>query len=78
MNNSNRLISGDNKGYASYRMERDFNGGDGKVNIKQYVRVYVCMYVCMYVHTYECMYIPILSDRKDTVNISEHTLLLLC
>lgn len=25
MNNSNRLISGDNKGYASYRFERDMN-----------------------------------------------------
>ncbi|XP_070539275.1 neutral ceramidase-like [Ptychodera flava] len=27
MNNTNRLISGDNKGYASYLMERHFNGG---------------------------------------------------
>jgi len=29
MNNTNRLISSDNKGYAAIRMERDFNGGPG-------------------------------------------------
>lgn len=28
MNNTNRLISGDNKGYAEYLMELDFNGVD--------------------------------------------------
>jgi len=28
MNNTNMLISGDNKGYASYRMERHINGND--------------------------------------------------
>jgi neutral ceramidase len=29
MNNTNRLITSDNKGYAAYRLERDFNGGVG-------------------------------------------------
>ena len=29
MNNTNRLITADNKGYAEYRFERDFNGGPG-------------------------------------------------
>ena len=29
MNNTNRLITSDNKGYAAYRFERDFNGGIG-------------------------------------------------
>ena len=27
MNNTNTLISGDNKGYASYLMEKDMNNG---------------------------------------------------
>ena len=26
MNNTNTLVSGDNKGYASYAMEKHFNG----------------------------------------------------
>ena len=34
MNNTNKLISGDNKGYASYLMEQNFNKGSrpGKVS----------------------------------------------
>ena len=34
MNNTNRLISSDNKGYASLLLEQDFNGGTllGKVS----------------------------------------------
>ena len=35
MNNTNTLISGDNKGYASYLMEKDLNNGalPGKVRV---------------------------------------------
>ena len=35
MNNSNKLISGDNKGYAAMRFEADFNGYShaGKVSL---------------------------------------------
>lgn len=31
MNNTNKLVSGDNKGYASYLLERDMNGPTSKV-----------------------------------------------
>lgn len=36
MNNTNRLISGDNKGYASYRFEREMNPDSlpGKVSFE--------------------------------------------
>ncbi len=36
MNNTNRLISGDNKGYASYRFEREMNPDSlpGKVRLE--------------------------------------------
>lgn len=30
MNNTNRLVSGDNKGYASYLLEKEMNGGENE------------------------------------------------
>lgn len=48
MNSSNRLISGDNKGYASYKMEMEMNPGTfhGQVmNIKMSL-VCILMFLC--------------------------------
>ncbi len=41
MNNTNRLISGDNKGYASQLFEKHINGKDirpGKVSLKYFIQ----------------------------------------
>ncbi len=67
MNNTNTLISGDNKGHASYLMERDMNKGalPGQVHTTLYMhycsyRTYVLL---LHVHMYAAtLQTPILED----------------
>ena len=40
MNNTNKLISGDNKGFASYMVERDMNGKDVQPGKGKYVAAF--------------------------------------
>ena len=60
MNNTNTLISGDNKGYASYLMEMDMNNGalPGQVRacILTICKLTYIVYGPMYVHLkFECV-----------------------
>ena len=46
MNNTNGLISGDNKGYASYLMEKDMNKGALPGHVRTFSFIWHCVSLC--------------------------------
>ena len=47
MNNTNGLISGDNKGYASYLMEKDMNKGALPGHVRTTTMLYISIHACI-------------------------------
>ena len=81
MNNTNKLISGDNKGHASYLMERDMNKGalPGQVHIymchtscavSYNVAIVHVLYMCICCYNVQCTYAAILHTISFQVACS--------
>lgn len=83
MNNTNRLISGDNKGYASYLFEQHMNPNSlpGKVSNDRYtihiyinIHIYTYIYgIYIYLYVYICIYyIYDVYDEDDIYDTPFH------
>jgi len=77
MNNTNVLVSGDNKGYASYLFEQWVNGPTSKVKPGQgtYVDIYICCGDCDYNHHQKKIgffFFIFLSFYLDTALLGRH------
>ena len=57
MNNTNTLVSGDNRGYASYAVERKFNGHGTRPGEGEFVAVcHIVMAYAVMAHTVMALY----------------------